>query len=234
MPKRDAISKNKPEMPMCFVPLLKQFNNELQQQIEGTLPRRHIYKLGYPSEALLSGGVANLPIELRADRLDIKADENYVNKHPFDLSDIKNLPEKINEPIVVFNSTKNDSAKIILTELKDKNGNNFIVAIKVKKDARSQKNSLDINSVISAYPKDRVYELLNWLKSGSKLTAWADGNKVVDFVSAQSIQQQRKMEIINTIADFIEKTGKGKKIEPLNNPSSSEDVNNGSAYKYSK
>lgn len=31
-----------------------QFNEELKQQINGTLPKGHVYKLGMPSEALLS------------------------------------------------------------------------------------------------------------------------------------------------------------------------------------
>ena len=234
MPKRDAIPKNKPEKPVCFALLLKQFNSELQQQIEGTLCRRHIYKLGYPSEALLAGGIANLPTELKARQLGNKASENYISKHPFDLSDIKDLPERVNNPIAIFNSTENDGTKIILTELKDKNGNNFVAVIKVTKDIHSQKNSLDVNSIRSVYPKNRAIELLNWLKSGDKLIAWVDGSKVRDFVSAQPIAQERKKIIVDTIADFIEKTGKGKKIEPLDNPNQLEDVNNGSTYKYSK
>ena len=125
MPENIAIFENKLEMPVGMVPLnidlalaniVRQFNNELQQQIDGTLPQRHTYNLGYPSEALLYGGVANLPIDL-----------------------------------------------------------------------------------------------LNWFKSGGKLTAWADEKKVLDFVSTQPIMQDRKDAIIKAVADFIEKTGKGKK-----------------------
>ncbi|GBU24511.1 hypothetical protein R83H12_01142 [Fibrobacteria bacterium R8-3-H12] len=35
------------------------FNNELQKQIDGTLPKGHIYSLGYPGEILLSAGIEN-------------------------------------------------------------------------------------------------------------------------------------------------------------------------------
>ncbi|MCL2283350.1 MAG: hypothetical protein FWC26_08545 [Fibromonadales bacterium] len=38
----------------------RQFNYELQQQIEGKLPKGHIYKLGYPGKILLSAGVPDL------------------------------------------------------------------------------------------------------------------------------------------------------------------------------
>ena len=46
-----------------------QFNEELQQQIDGTLPKGHVYRLGMPSAVLQSTGIPNLPIELSATRL---------------------------------------------------------------------------------------------------------------------------------------------------------------------
>jgi len=162
------------------------FNYELKQQIEGTLPKGHIYLLGKPGQVLQNAGIPDLPIELKAGRLEHKASENYKNKHQFDIADIRDLPKAINEPIAVFNSTKNDGAKIILTDLKDKNGNNFVVVIKMYKDALGKKNSMDINSIVSVYPKDNVAELKNWFKSGNKLVAWQDKEKASRFTSSQS------------------------------------------------
>ena len=147
------------------------FNYELKLQIEGTLPKGHIYQLGKPGQVLQNAGIPDLPIELKAGRLEHKASENYKNKHQFDIADIKDLPKAINEPIAVFNSTKNDGAKIILTDLKDKKGNNFVAVIKMYKDALGKKNSMDINSIVSIYPKDNIAELKNWFKSGNKLVA---------------------------------------------------------------
>jgi len=162
------------------------FNYELKQHIEGTLPRGHIYQLGKPGQVLQNAGIPDLPIELKAGRLEHKASENYKNKHQFNIADIKDLPKAINEPIAVFNSTKNDRAKIILTDLKDKNGNNFVVVIKMYKDALGKKNSMDINSIVSVYPKDNIAELKNWFKSGNKLVAWQDKEKASRFISSQS------------------------------------------------
>jgi hypothetical protein len=163
------------------------FNEELQRQIDGNLPEGHIYELCRPEAALLAAGVADLPIELSAERLAYKANINYRNKHPFDIAEVKNLPKAINEPIAVFKSTKlNDNSKIILTELKDKNGYNFVASIKVRKGAKGRKNSLDVNSITSTYPKDNVSDLINWIKSGNKLTLWLDKKKALNFVSSQS------------------------------------------------
>ena len=165
----------------------EQFNHELQMQIEGTLNNvdKHIYKLGYPGKFLPSAGIENLPIELKASRLPLKAGVNYKNKHPFELSYIKNLPKAINNPIAIFKSTKlNDNSNIILTELKDKNNNNFIVILKVFKNPN--KNNIEVNNIRSIYPKDRIEEIMNWLKSGNKLVKWLDKQKALNFVSTQS------------------------------------------------
>jgi hypothetical protein len=134
------------------------FNEELQQQIEGTLPQGHVYQLGMPSEILLKAGVKDLPIELKAEKLGHKSSKNYRRNHPFDLSEIKGLPSALNSPIAVFNSTKPDGKKIILTELKDKNGNNFVAILKVHENSPN----VEINSIRSIYPKDQVTELTNW------------------------------------------------------------------------
>ncbi|MCL2207124.1 MAG: hypothetical protein FWB90_03400 [Fibromonadales bacterium] len=167
--------------------IVKQFNIELQRQIEGSLPEEHIYNLGYPSENLLSAGLLNLPIELKASRLVNKSNADYRNNHPFELSEIKDLPMAINNPIVVFKSTKlNDNSNIILTELKDKNGNNFVVAIRHFKSPNGNKVNLEVNDIRSVYPKDRVAEIMNWLKSGNKLVRWLDKEKALSFVSTQS------------------------------------------------
>ena len=51
----------------------ERFNNELQQQIDGTLPKGHIYKMGMPGKILLSVGVPNMPIEMSSTRLEEKS-----------------------------------------------------------------------------------------------------------------------------------------------------------------
>jgi hypothetical protein len=174
-------------MEICLEKVNERFNEELQRQVDGTLPKGHVYQLGKPGNALLAAGVADLPVELSAERLAYKASLNYRNKHPFDIAEVKNLPRAINEPIAVFKSTKtNDDSKMILTELKDKSGNNFIAVIKLRKDPHNRKINIEINDISSIYPKDRIEEIVNWLKSGKKLILWLDKKKALNFVSTQS------------------------------------------------
>ena len=63
-----------------------QFNEELQQQIDGTLPKGHVYRLGMPSAVLQSAGLPHLPIELASSRL---AAKSMQENHPFDLSELE-------------------------------------------------------------------------------------------------------------------------------------------------
>jgi len=161
------------------------FNSELLQQINGTLPKGHIYNLGYPGEILLAAGLPCFPCELSAERITVKANSSYKRKHPFHLADIKNLVKAINYPIAVFKSTKQDGAKIILTDMQH-DGSNFVVVMGLYKSPRARKEPVSINSVKSLYPKDNVADLINWFRSGDKLIAWIDKEKALNFISTQS------------------------------------------------
>ena len=162
------------------------FNSELQMQADDVLPKGHIYRLGHPGKILLLAGIQDLPMELSADKLSRKSSKCYYNNHPFDISEAKGLPKAINSPIAVFNSTKKDGAKIILTELKDRSGVNFVAAIKIRGYALGRKTCSPVNSVVSVYPKDDIKGLINWINSGNKLICWVDKEKALDFVSTQS------------------------------------------------
>jgi len=139
------------------------FNSELQMQIDGTLPKGHIYALGYPSEVLQQAGISYLPIEINADVLALKASQNY--GHPFELSEIKDLPNAIQNPIMVFDSKTRENSKVILIEQQSK-GLNFVVAIEMNHKGKYNKN-IEINSIRSVYPKNRLFDAIsNWCDSG--------------------------------------------------------------------
>ena len=159
------------------------FNEQLQAQIDGTLPKGHVYSLGMPSDILRSAGIPNLPIELSAERLEKKASIAYSSLHPFNLSDITDLPQSLANPIAVFNSRTKQGAKVILTELKDKRGNNFVVALQVRKSEHSRKMDVEVNDVRSLYPKDRVGGIIGWINQG--LLTWVDKKKATEFLSTQ-------------------------------------------------
>ncbi len=190
------------------------FNIRLQQQIDGVLPQRFVYELGMPSEALLYAGVENLPIEMSASTLTKKSDNDYISNHPFELSEIKNLPLAIQCPIAVFDSEERNGKKVVLTEIVQ-NGNNFIAILDIIK--LRGRNANVINSIISLYAKESNGRIAKWFdsefakltpKGGTALLQWADTKKAsnwltnhVSDVRAVGMSSRRIANIINSFAD---------------------------------
>ena len=189
------------------------FNSELQQQIAGTLPKGHIYYIGRPSQALKYGGLEDLPIEMAATTLELKASSAYKSSHPFSLQDVVNLPKAIQMPIAIFESEEQNGKKVVLTELKDKEGKNFLAIIDVRRVSRTNV----INSVISLYPKDSNIRIVKWFdsersglteKGEAPLLTWADKTKASTWltghssdVNAAGLSHKRLAKIINNFPE---------------------------------
>jgi len=139
------------------------FNYQLEDQINGDLPKDHIYNLGRPRQILLNAGIPDLPIELKADVLALKASQNY--GHPFELSEIKDLPNAINDPIAIFAYGDKEKAVNVITEIQS-NGKNFLVGIALNPKVKGK--ALDIHSIRTIFPKD-VPEWKNWIDQGKAL-----------------------------------------------------------------
>ena len=175
------------------------FNKELQQQIEGTLPQGHVYRLGNPNNLLRSAGIPDLSIELAASRLSLKASEVYENNHPFELSAVMNLPDAIQNPIAVFDSKTRAGSKVIMTELTDSRGKHFVVAMQTNiPKNRYGRRTIQINDIRSVYPKDNVHDIVNWINRGN-LLKWADKTKLRNWLTQQ---RSNSAEVASPVFEF--------------------------------
>jgi hypothetical protein len=152
------------------------FNEELQQQIDGTLPEGHIYKMGKPGRILLSTGVPNLPIQMNAKRLQVKA---TLFDHDFDLSEVKDLVRVLQHPLAVFAYGDKSKAQNIIVPLQ-KDGKNFIVGLSLNPTVGGRK--LEINSIRNVFPKDNS-EWLNWINQDKAL--YIDKEKIQTLIDQQ-------------------------------------------------
>ena len=134
------------------------FNEQLEQQIAGTLPQGHIYQLGTPSPILLSCGLPNLPIELAASRL---SDKSMQENHPFDLPEIEGLVDAIQNPLAVFRSATRIGSNVILTELKH-GDKSFVVAIQTNR----RKGRITVNDIRSIHYRNTDMNIVNWINEG--------------------------------------------------------------------
>lgn len=152
------------------------FNEELQQQIDGTLPNGHIYQLGSPSAVLLSTGIADVPIELNSTRLEDKS-KNF--GHDYDLSELKDLVKAIHNPMAIFAYGDKNKAQNIIVEIQHE-GKNFIVGLSIRPSVGGR--VLDINSIRNVFPKDNA-EWLNWISQGKML--YADKERIQNLINQQ-------------------------------------------------
>lgn len=93
------------------------FNNELQMQVEGLLPKGHIYCLGLPSNILKSTGFPYIPIELSSTRLEEKSKQK---NHPYEISEVRNMVLALNVPLAIFSYGDKEKSQNVIIELEYK------------------------------------------------------------------------------------------------------------------
>lgn len=155
------------------------FNQRLDELVKNPNQKDKILRLGRSSSFLKAGGIADADIELEFDKFVRKSGDKYKNNHPFNASDLKNLPMAIAEPIAVFKST-NANDHVVLTELQ-KDGKNFIVAIRAVEQHRKGGVVLEINQITSLYPKEEK-GIINWVNTGR--ISNVDKEKALHFIEA--------------------------------------------------
>lgn len=150
------------------------FNEELQKQIDGTLPKGHIYQLGMPSDILRSCGFPDMPIELSSTNL---AEHARKTHHPFELKDVKDLVNALQEPIGVFAYGDKEKSQNVIVEIQ-KDGRNFLVGVHFNQNRRG----LVVSDIRGIFPKDNA-EWLNWINQGKSL--YLDKEKIQDLIDKQ-------------------------------------------------
>ena len=133
------------------------FNEELRKQINGTLPRGHVYQLGMPSAILQSADIPNLPIELVASRL---SDKSMQENHPFELEEVADLPRAIQQPLAIFRSATHVGSNVILTNIKHDH-KNYVVAIETNK----RLGKIQVNSIRNVHYRNNM-NIVGWINDG--------------------------------------------------------------------
>lgn len=190
------------------------FNQRLDELVKNPNQKDKILRLGRSSSFLKAGGIADADIELEFDKFVRKSGDKYKNNHPFNASDLKNLPMAIAEPIAVFKST-NANDHVVLTELQ-KDGKNFIVAIRAVEQHRKGGVVLKVNQITSLYPKEEK-GIINWVNTGR--ISNVDKEKALHFIEAlqphagTSITDEELKSAANIINSFETTKENGEKVD---------------------
>jgi hypothetical protein len=172
----------------------RKFNEELQRQIEGSLPSDHTYQLGKPSTALLSAKIPDLPIELRSSRLN---DKSMQENHPFDVREITDLPKAIQNPLAVFRSATHIGSFVIMTEL-EHNEKNYVVALETNK----RQGKIEVNSVRSIHYRSSNAHIANWIDEG--LMDYADKKRLTEWLSKPQYNSAEVRKLFNRAAKIVQ------------------------------
>ena len=199
----DRVSQNLEERTraMAVKKANDRFNEELEMQVKGELEEGHVYKLGMPSEILLSTGVPNLPIQMSAQRLKDKATKFG---HNFDIAEVKDLVNAIQKPIAIFEYGDRNKSQNLIVEIQ-KDGKNFIIGLSLNPVVKGK--ALEINSVRNVFPKDNA-EWLNWISQNKLL--YADKEKIQALID----KQQTNLADVN----YLNLDDVTKKVKDFENP----------------
>jgi site-specific DNA-cytosine methylase len=192
------------------------FNQRLDELVKNPNQKDKILRLGRSSSFLKAGGIADAEIELDFDKLMRKSKQGYVHEHPFDATDVKDLPMAIANPISVFDNTngRNDG-QVILTELK-KEDRNFIVAIQTENQNRKGGVVLKVNKIVTLFPKD-ARGVINWFNQGKATNI--DKEKALHFIEAlqnhsgTTITDEELKSAANIINSFETTKKNGEKVD---------------------
>jgi len=134
-------------------------NDKFNYELENFTPKNadsKVFELGKPSDILLNVGIENKPLKLYGSKLLKK-----MKKHGFNATDLKDLPNAINDPIMIFKGNRPNSFAV-LTEIEIK-GNNVLASLEIGKD-----RDINFNMITSAYGKARE-GINNWINEGRLL-----------------------------------------------------------------
>lgn len=190
------------------------FNQRLEELVKNPNQKDKILRLGRSSSFLKVGGITDAEIELDFDKFIRKSGDKYKNNHPFAASDLINLPMALAEPIAVFNSTTaNDH--VVLTELQ-KDGKNFIVAVRAVEQHRKGGVVLEVNKITSLYPKEER-GIVYWINNGR--ISNVDKEKALHFIEAlqphagTTITDEELKSAANIINSFETAKENGEKVD---------------------
>lgn len=178
----------------------ERFNEELQQQIDGTLPKGHIYQLGKPGELLKACGFPDMPIELSATNL---AEHSRKSHHIFEIGDIKGLVKELQNPIAAFAYGDKSKSQNVIVEIQ-KDGKNFLVGVHFNQ----AKNGIEVSSIRGIFPKNNS-EWLNWIAQGKSI--YLNKGKIQTL-----IDQQQK---ILADVEYLDLDSVAKIVKEFENPS---------------
>jgi hypothetical protein len=149
-----------------------EFRNDLKQYFNNTLPKSRRYlDVTKPSSKLREAGVTGSMVTLKCST--IRRKNRRDDDHEYTYENLKDLPEAVNNPIMVFEHDNGN--KDIITTIQI-NGRNALVGLET---VNAGKDTV-VEKVATIFGK-KSETIFEWIKSGKKF--WYDKQKAHEWLS---------------------------------------------------
>ena len=156
------------------------FSNQVDKWLGGNMKSDEYFQLGKTPVVLQKLGAEELTVVMSKD---VMAKITGL-KHDISTDEIKNIPQAISDPIMVFKSATVNNAFVVLTELKDKHGDDVVAAIHMNKKQRH----IFVNRISSVYGKRNAAHFVeNQFRIGNV--------KYMDKIKSQNWSQSRGLQL---------------------------------------
>ena len=178
-------------------------NKRFNEELEAFKEKRHkgLLHIGVPGNILMACGV-NADLTLSPTVLHRK-----LKQHGLSIEDIRNLPEALQHPIMVYRHGDKHPNLVVVTDMEAKGGK-ISAAIELNADG----NVVEINNISSIHSKDASKELnrLAGMRDGflKQALRWVDKEKVSDWLGIADLNSPihasdpKLVSVANIVKDF--------------------------------
>lgn len=179
----------------------ERFNTQLDLFEGGTLPSDEKLVIGRPCPVLLASGVDDSELYITQSVL-----RNHMVKHGLSAGDLKNLPEALEHPIMVYEWGSKAKSIVIITVI-PRGNERIAVAVRLK----TIKDGIKINKIASIHGKsaERLLADMNTPLTdfGEENLKWIDKEKVLNWMSmeaplASSASDQGLVTAVKIVTNF--------------------------------
>ena len=161
---------------------------QFREWMNGRMPAKGYFEIGTTPKILQKHGAKPLPVIMETDTV-LKFSAEYKN-HAIAMEEAAKLPSQLEHPIMLFKGSVPNSF-VVLTEIKDKSGNDVVAAVHLNKEHMR----LKVNRIASIYGKDNVIGYVNRQISAGNLLD-ADAKKAPIWFTIRGLQLPKMVQTI--------------------------------------
>ncbi|MDD5551260.1 MAG: hypothetical protein PHS34_08375, partial [Candidatus Omnitrophica bacterium] len=157
------------------------FSEQLDDIASGKITnRRQSIEISDTPFVLEKLGAEQLPIVVTHGTIE----KATAGKHGISFETLKQLPEQLADPVMVFDSATEADSLVVMTELKQ-DGKTIVAAVQLSK---GMGNNI-VNDIVSVHPRSNEYHFINWINQG--LLRYMNKNKSRAWSLASGLQLPR-------------------------------------------